>query len=93
MKMPMDQLAVHQALASLVTINCTSIRLWIKRLCVEALSEQLGVPADQVIIEMESDKYILSMAFLAFFNNEEEVLFPDLTYGFTRPWADLSHPI
>ena len=32
---------------------------------------------------------ILSMAFLAFFNREEEVLFPDLTYGFYKVWADL----
>ena len=82
--------AVHQALASFdahqlrkySTLDQVDLR--------QALSEQLGVPADQVIVGNGSDD-ILSMAFLAFFNSAEEVLFPDLTYGFYKVWADLYH--
>ncbi|MHC5924197.1 aminotransferase class I/II-fold pyridoxal phosphate-dependent enzyme, partial [Streptococcus pyogenes] len=54
----------------------------------QALSENLGVPADQIIIGNGSDD-ILSMAFLAFFNSDEPILFPDLTYGFYKVWAQL----
>ncbi len=56
----------------------------------QELSDKLGLPADQFIIGNGSDD-ILSMAFLAFFNNEEPVLFPDLTYGFYKVWANLYH--
>ena len=31
------------------------------------------------------------MAFLAFFNSDDPVLFPDLTYGFYKVWANLYH--
>ncbi|WP_165210572.1 histidinol-phosphate transaminase [Streptococcus tangpeifui] len=54
----------------------------------QSLSAHLGVAADQVILGNGSDD-ILSMAFLAFFNNDEPILFPDLTYGFYKVWADL----
>ena len=47
----------------------------------QALAANLGVSPDQLIIGNGSDD-ILSMAFLAFFNSGESVLFPDLTYGF-----------
>lgn len=53
-----------------------------------ALAEQLGVAAEQIVIGNGSDD-ILSMAFLAFFNTDKPVLFPDLTYGFYKVWADL----
>lgn len=56
----------------------------------EALSKQLQVPAAQIIVGNGSDD-ILSMAFLAFFNDDLPVLFPDLTYGFYKVWADLYH--
>lgn len=56
----------------------------------EALAGQLGVSADQIIVGNGSDD-ILSMAFLAFFNSDEPVVFPDLTYGFYKVWADLYH--
>ena len=54
----------------------------------QALATNLGVSPDQLIIGNGSDD-ILSMAFLAFFNSGESVLFPDLTYGFYKVWADL----
>ncbi len=54
----------------------------------EALAQQLGVSKEQLIIGNGSDD-ILSLSFLAFFNSEDPVLFPDLTYGFYKVWADL----
>ncbi|MGT2907280.1 histidinol-phosphate transaminase [Streptococcus dentiloxodontae] len=56
----------------------------------KALGKQLEVDAEQIIVGNGSDD-VLSMAFLAFFNNDEPVLFPDVTYGFYRVWADLYH--
>lgn len=56
----------------------------------EALAKQLKVSKEQLLIGNGSDD-ILSMAFLAFFNNEQPILFPDLTYGFYKVWAELYH--
>lgn len=56
----------------------------------QALARHLDFPADQIIVGNGSDD-ILSMAFLAFFNSDDAVLFPDLTYGFYKVWADLYH--
>ena len=53
-----------------------------------ALANNLKVKPEQLIIANGSDD-VLSIAFLAFFNNDEPVLFPDLTYGFYKVWADL----
>lgn len=52
------------------------------------LAENLQVRPEQLMIANGSDD-VLSIAFLAFFNNDEPVLFPDLTYGFYKVWADL----
>lgn len=54
----------------------------------QALAEQHGLEADQFVIGNGSDD-ILSMAFLSFFQTEQPILFPDLTYGFYKVWADL----
>ena len=61
------------------TLDQTELRM--------SLAKQLGVDADQIIIGNGSDD-VLSMAFLAFFNSKDPVLFPDLTYGFYKVWAD-----
>lgn len=82
--------AVHEALASFdahalrkySSLDQASLR--------QALAKQLDLPEEWFIIGNGSDD-ILSMAFLAFFNSEEPVLFPDLTYGFYKVWADLYH--
>ena len=55
-----------------------------------ALAKQHGLDPSQIIIGNGSDD-ILPMAFLAFFNSGQPVLFPDLTYGFYKVWADLYH--
>lgn len=56
----------------------------------KALGKQLEIDPDQIIIGNGSDD-ILSMAFLAFFNADEPILFPDMTYGFYKVWAELYH--
>ncbi|BAQ24043.1 histidinol-phosphate transaminase [Streptococcus troglodytae] len=53
-----------------------------------ALANNLKVKPEQLMIANGSDD-VLSIVFLAFFNNDEPVLFPDLTYGFYKVWADL----
>ena len=60
--------AVHQALASFDAHQLRKYSTLDQAALRQALSEQLGVPADQVIIGNGSDD-ILSMAFLAFFNS------------------------
>ncbi|WP_019791808.1 histidinol-phosphate transaminase [Streptococcus sobrinus] len=56
----------------------------------QALGKELEIDPDWIIIGNGSDD-ILSLAFQAFFNNDLPVLFPDLTYGFYKVWADLYH--
>lgn len=82
--------AVHQALASFDADSLRKYSSLDQADLRHALSKQLGVPADQFIIGNGSDD-VLAMAFLAFFNSDEPVLFPDLTYGFYKVWAELYH--
>ena len=74
-----SQFDVHQ-LRKYSTLDQKSLRI--------ALAKQHGLEPDQIIVGNGSDD-ILSMAFLAFFNSDDPVLFPDLTYGFYKVWADL----
>ena len=70
---------VHQ-LRKYSTLDQESLRV--------VLAKQHGLDPSQIIVGNGSDD-VLSMAFLAFFNSDEPVLFPDLTYGFYKVWADL----
>ncbi|GHU35763.1 histidinol-phosphate aminotransferase [Bacilli bacterium] len=54
----------------------------------DKLAENLGVKRNQLIVGNGSDD-ILALAFLSFFNSDDAVLFPDITYGFYKVWADL----
>lgn len=54
----------------------------------QALAEKHGVAPEQLMIGNGSDE-VLAFSFLAFFNSDEPVLFPDITYGFYKVWADL----
>lgn len=58
------------------------------RQLIEAIAKEQGVKAEQVFAGVGSDD-VLAMAFLAFFNSERPVLFPDITYSFYDVWADL----
>ncbi|GAX48401.1 histidinol-phosphate transaminase [Lactococcus reticulitermitis] len=54
----------------------------------DKLAENLGVKRNQLIVGNGSDD-ILALAFVSFFNSDDAVLFPDITYGFYKVWADL----
>lgn len=55
---------------------------------VDALAEFYQVSADQVFVGVGSDD-VLAMCFLTFFNSEEPIFFPDITYSFYKVWAQL----
>lgn len=52
------------------------------------LADYYKVGADQVFVGVGSDD-VLAMAFLAFFNSEKPILFPDISYSFYKVWAEL----
>lgn len=55
---------------------------------VDALAEYYQVTSDQVFVGVGSDD-VLAMCFLTFFNSQEPILFPDVTYSFYKVWAEL----
>ncbi len=59
----------------------------ISNLC-EALAEKYKVNKEQVFVGVGSDD-VIAMSFLAFFNSDEPVFFPDITYSFYDVWANL----
>lgn len=52
------------------------------------LAKKFSLPTDYFIVGNGSDE-VLAFCFLAFFNSEYPVLFPEVTYGFYPVWADL----
>ncbi|MCM1188363.1 MAG: histidinol-phosphate transaminase [bacterium] len=54
----------------------------------EALAEYYRVSPKQVFVGVGSDD-VLAMAFMTFFNGEDPILFPDVTYSFYDVWARL----
>lgn len=55
---------------------------------VEELAEYYHVNPSQVFVGVGSDD-VLAMAFMTFFNGEDPILFPDITYSFYDVWADV----
>lgn len=53
-----------------------------------AIAEHYGVNEDQVFTGVGSDD-VLSMIFLTFFNGQDPVLFPNITYSFYDVWASV----
>ena len=53
-----------------------------------AYAKRYGLKETQVFTGVGSDD-VLAMCFLAFFNGEQEILFPDVTYSFYETWAGL----
>ena len=54
----------------------------------KALAQYYGVKEQQVFVGVGSDD-VISVAFQTFFNGEEPIFFPDITYSFYDVWADL----
>jgi len=55
---------------------------------VNAIAEYNNLRPEQVFVGVGSDD-VLAMAFMAFFNSDKPVLFPDITYSFYDVWANL----
>lgn len=55
---------------------------------VDSLAEFYDVNSNQVFVGVGSDD-VIAMSFLAFFNSDRPVLFPDISYSFYPVWADL----
>lgn len=55
---------------------------------VRAIAEFYGLGESQVFAGVGSDD-VLAMAFLACFNSDRPILFPDITYSFYDVWAEL----
>jgi histidinol-phosphate aminotransferase len=53
-----------------------------------ALAQKFGLAPENFVIGNGSDE-VLAFCFLSFFNSEEPILFPDITYGFYKVWAEL----
>ena len=54
----------------------------------KALAAYHHVEENQIFIGNGSDE-VIAMAFLAFFNGEDPILFPDITYSFYKVWCNL----
>lgn len=54
----------------------------------DCLAEYYHLDWDQVFVGVGSDD-VLAMAFLTFFNSNQPILFPDITYSFYDVWAEL----
>ncbi|MBQ2932302.1 MAG: histidinol-phosphate transaminase [Clostridia bacterium] len=55
----------------------------------QMLADKLGVDFDEVLVTNGSDE-ILNFAFMAFCDEEREAVFPDITYGFYKVFAQLN---
>lgn len=58
------------------------------RILIRALAEAYGVDPSQVFVGVGSDD-VLGMAFMTFFNSDQPILFPDISYAFYEVWADM----
>lgn len=54
----------------------------------EALASYYGRKTSEIFVGVGSDD-VLAMSFLTFFNSDQPILFPDVTYSFYNVWADL----
>ena len=55
---------------------------------VQAIADVYHVENNQVFVGVGSDD-VLAMLFMTFFNAENPILFPDITYSFYDVWADM----
>jgi histidinol-phosphate aminotransferase len=55
---------------------------------VHALADYYHVKPEQVFVGVGSDD-VIAMSFMTYFNSDQPVLFPDITYSFYEVWADV----
>lgn len=55
---------------------------------VDAISQYHGVKSSQVFVGNGSDD-VIALSFMAFFNSDKPILFPDITYSFYPVWCRL----
>lgn len=56
----------------------------------KAIAKQYGVSEKQIFVGNGSDE-VIALSFLAFFNAQKPILFPDITYSFYPVWCSLFH--
>ena len=54
----------------------------------QALAAHFGVKEEQVFVGVGTDD-VLAMAFMTFFNSDQPILFPDISYAFYEVWANM----
>lgn len=76
---------------ALEAFNTDRLRLYPDPLAsdlVQAIAEVYHVEKEQVFVGVGSDD-VLAMLFMTFFNSDQPVLFPDITYSFYDVWAEM----
>ena len=77
----------------LQTMDISTLRLYPDptiKLLTDELAKFYQLRPEQVFVGVGSDD-VLATAFLTFFNSEQPVLFPELTYSFYPVWCELYH--
>ncbi len=72
---------------------CRNLQLYSDPTCKElhsALAKAFGVSPDEVLATNGSDE-ILNFAFMAFCDDDHPCVFPDITYGFYKVFADINN--
>ena len=79
---------VQEALSQ---FNSDTLRLYpdpASKELIRAIAEFYQVDESQIFVGVGSDD-VLAMAFMTFFNSDQPILFPDITYSFYDVWAEL----
>jgi len=82
----------HPAVAAAVAGQIDKLRLYSdpdSKVLTALLAETLGVEADQVMLTNGSDD-VLNFAFMAFCDKDHPAVFPDITYGFYKVFAEIN---
>ena len=82
----------HPAVAQAVAGEIEKLRLYSdpdSKTLTAILARQMGVDADQVMLTNGSDD-VLNFAFMAFCDKDHPAIFPDITYGFYKVFAEVN---
>ena len=82
----------HPAVAQAVAGEIDKLRLYSdpdSKMLTAMLAKQLGVEPEQVMLTNGSDD-VLNFAFMAFCDKDHPAIFPDITYGFYKVFAEVN---